>query len=320
MKRWKAIVFASLLLMVGMCAWAQDTEMFEKAQAGDSAAQYKLGQYYLSQRDVPNSLVWLQKSAVGGNVQAQADLGVIYWGKFWVPQDTQKALDWTTKAALAGDPASQLNLSIWYWTGDIPQDREKSLYWLRRSAESGYSDAELWLGYAYRDGQYGRIPNPSNWLARYQLVPKDHEQEKYWFRKAAAHGNDVAKQELASLEKVLPAPAPAQGQSADQGSAGVARTTAEKPANLYDEELNSAVALLQSHKMTEAMQAAVKLIASDPDRWEGYGLEGAIERAQNKLSEAKAAYQRALSLAPYDSKSELARAIQEIDKQTAQRR
>jgi TonB family protein len=165
------------------------------------------------------------------------------------------------------------------------------------------------------------------------LVPSAIEAVKQWrYKPYILNGEPVEVETTVTINFLLAGeiPASAAGSNAPlKAERSVSQveppspSTGEKSqamANGYDKELDGAVALLQSHKMAEAMQAAVKLIASDPGRWEGYGLEGAIERAENKLSDAKAAYQRALSLAPDDSKSELARAIQEIDKQIAPRR
>jgi TPR repeat protein len=206
---------------------AQDPDLVKKAQAGDAAAQSQLSWYYYTQKNYPTSLLWLEKSASGGRVESQRDLAGSYWSGSMGQRDHQKAIYWGTKAGQAGDANSQLNLSLWYWNADIPQDREKSIYWLpgdansqslwywnadipqdreksiywlRRAAESGYPDAVLALARAYRDGQYGRyLRNPSDWNARYQLVAKDNKKAKYWFQKAAARGDEVAKQELAAL-------------------------------------------------------------------------------------------------------------------------
>lgn len=73
------------------------------------------------------------------------------------------------------------------------------------------------------------------------------------------------------------------------------------------------MALWKNNQVPDASKATAALIKSDPSRWEGYGLAGAIERAQNKVAEAKAAYQRALSLAPDNVKPQIEQAIQEIE-------
>ena len=65
-------------------------------------------------------------------------------------------------------------------------------------------------------------------------------------------------------------------------------------------------------------QDVSKLIASDPNRWEGYGLAGRIEQTLGKLPEAKLAYQQAMALAPAEAKATIANALQQIDAKLAE--
>jgi hypothetical protein len=83
----------------------------------------------------------------------------------------------------------------------------------------------------------------------------------------------------------------------------------------YDEQLKNAMVLWKNSQVSETIKAVAALIKADPNRWEGYGLAGVIERAQNKLPEARAAYQRALDLAPDAVKPQLMQAIQGIEAQ-----
>jgi WD40 repeat protein len=80
----------------------------------------------------------------------------------------------------------------------------------------------------------------------------------------------------------------------------------------YDEHLKAAIAMLKNEQPAEAMRAANELIGGDPNRFEGYGLKGAIESAQGDFANAKADYQKALSLAPEDAKPQILQAIQQI--------
>ena len=83
----------------------------------------------------------------------------------------------------------------------------------------------------------------------------------------------------------------------------------------YYEQLRMAETLWKSNNVAGAEISTAKLIKLDPNRWEGYGLAGAIESAQNRLPEAKAAYQRALELSPDNVKPTILQAIQQIDQQ-----
>lgn len=81
----------------------------------------------------------------------------------------------------------------------------------------------------------------------------------------------------------------------------------------YDEKLKGATALYRNNQLSAAMTAATALIEAEPNRWEGYGLAGAIEKAQNKAQQAKASYQRALKVAPDSVKPQISQAIQQIE-------
>jgi hypothetical protein len=94
----------------------------------------------------------------------------------------------------------------------------------------------------------------------------------------------------------------------------IARVTVNAtPVTNYEQQLKNAMALWKNNQVSEASSAVAALIKSDPNRWEGYGLAGAIEKAQNKLPEAKAAYQRALGVAPDSVKPQITQAIQQIE-------
>lgn len=55
----------------------------------------------------------------------------------------------------------------------------------------------------------------------------------------------------------------------------------------YDEQLKSAMALWKSNQLSEAANAVAALIKADPKRWEGYGLAGAIKKAQNRRTDCR---------------------------------
>jgi TPR repeat protein len=235
MKRWKAIVFASLLLMVGMCAWAQDTEMFEKAQAGDSAAQFELSIYYLNQKDYSNFIYWVQKSADSGNTDAKAEVAEMvkkaqagdsaaqfelsrYYGN---KKDYPKMTYWVQKSADSGNTDAEEDLASFYIRGfgGKPRDGQKAKYWLMKAAKGGnlwaqctlpafLGDSQEAIYWQRRAAEGGFSPCQLDLGKRYQSghgVPKDYEKAKYWLQKAAVpHGgydmSITAKEALAQLE------------------------------------------------------------------------------------------------------------------------
>jgi len=90
-------------------------------------------------------------------------------------------------------------------------------------------------------------------------------------------------------------------------------TVNASPAIDYEQQLRDAMKLWKNNQVAEASNAVLALIKSDPNRWEGYGLAGAIEKAQNKLPDARASYERALTLAPDSVKPRITQAIQQIE-------
>ena len=74
-----------------------------------------------------------------------------------VPKDYQKAAQLFRLAAEQGDIEAQINIGDMYYYGDgVPLDYNEAVKWFRLSAEKGNSDAQYRLGFMYADG-YGVI-------------------------------------------------------------------------------------------------------------------------------------------------------------------
>lgn len=78
----------------------------EKAEAGDAAAQRKMGWHYSSgtvvRVDKAEALQWYQKAALNGDLEAQLALGWIYYSGNGVESDHAKSSEWYRKAAKQG--------------------------------------------------------------------------------------------------------------------------------------------------------------------------------------------------------------------------
>ena len=61
-----------------------------------------------------------------------------------------------------------------------------------------------------------------------------------------------------------------------------------------------------------ALKMAQQLISNEPNRWEAYSLAGSVAKIQNRPSQAKSMFEKALSLAPDDVKPILQQALQDI--------
>jgi len=74
--------------------------------------------------------------------------------------DLQKAAYWYQKSADLGNVNAQFNLGDMYFYGDgVGKNLEQSVLWMRKSAEQGYGKAQNQLGVYYRDG-IGVTANP----------------------------------------------------------------------------------------------------------------------------------------------------------------
>ena len=80
----------------------------------------------------------------------------------------------------------------------------------------------------------------------------------------------------------------------------------------YDAAVRTGVGLLQNGDPDGAMKVAQQLIQSQPNRWEAYSIAASVAKVQNKPSQARLMFEKALSLAPDEVKPSLQQALQEI--------
>ncbi len=187
----------------------------QKAEAGDSQAQFHLGNSYNIGRGVPKSenqaAIWYQKAAKQGHAWAQVNLGAMYYLGDGVPQDDKQAVVWTQKAADQGDDWGQTNLGDMYANGEgVPQDDKQAFIWYQKAAEQGNVWAQGNLGYMYF---YGKG------------VPEDDKQAVAWYQKAAkqSHAKAVAWYQRAakqSYTKYVQAQVAKKGIATAQGNLG----------------------------------------------------------------------------------------------------
>jgi TPR repeat protein len=155
------------------------------AEAGDPAARYKLyhiyeGGYFNLECDPSKAKGWLKKAAEAGHITAQMLLAHT--------NGRQQLQDFELREALIADAAVQYDFANLYLQGSnsgsicILTARDH----LITAAEANHQEAQFDLGLLYRDGfgdVFGGIP--------------DHEQAKYWLKKAADGGHIGAKYGLA---------------------------------------------------------------------------------------------------------------------------
>ena len=106
------------------------------------------------------------------NVDAQANLGLMYDNGQGVKQDYAEAVKWYRKAADQGHALAQFNLGFMYANGQgVTQDYAEAVTWYRKAADQGNANAQSNLGLMYNNGQG---------------VPQDYVQAHKWSNLAAA--------------------------------------------------------------------------------------------------------------------------------------
>mgnify|MGYP001107706938 CR=1 FL=1 len=153
------------------------------AKNGQIEAQYNLGTIYYNgqgcNQDFKQAKKWLTKAAQKGHVRAQCNLGILYYkgGPGFKP-DPQKAVKWLNKSAEQGYALAQYNLGTFYYTEQV----SKALQFLSRAAQQGYAPAQFKLGALYHNG-----------------IPPDYVEAERWLRLAAKKGIACAQHALALL-------------------------------------------------------------------------------------------------------------------------
>lgn len=118
----------------------KSTYWFQKAaDQGDSEAFYNLLESIENKSMVISKIVTM---ASKGNVAAQYTLGVKYYHGDGVERNIKESIYWLEMAATKGSVNAQYNLGIMYHHGDcVLKDVEKSIYWLKMAANQGDQEA-----------------------------------------------------------------------------------------------------------------------------------------------------------------------------------
>ena len=166
-------------------------DLIEKANKGDSDAQFELGYKYCwgegVEQDCAKALDWYEKSAAQNNAIAQNNLGVMYCIGEGVEQNYAKAFEWFKKSALQNDAVAQNNLGCVYRDGQgIEQDYGKALEWFEKAASQNNADAQYNLGCMYYHGEG---------------VEQDYVKAFEWFEKSASQNKSEAQNYLGCMYK-----------------------------------------------------------------------------------------------------------------------
>ena len=158
------------------------------AREGHSLAQSFTGYLYVKGLGVAKNdseaLIWLQKAASVGQVDAQNNLGYMYALGRGVIRNQKVAISWYLKAAQQGHRQAQKNLSAMSVKPLISTSKEMTEEFqisISHKAQSGDAVAQYILGARYFSG-YGIEKNPN--------------EAKEWFLKSAKQGNATAQYQL----------------------------------------------------------------------------------------------------------------------------
>jgi TPR repeat protein len=78
-----------------------------------------------------------------GDVDAQYNLGIMYYHGEGVKKNMEEALLWFHRAAEQDDPDAQYNLGFMYGRGEgVAKDQERSMQWFMKAAELGHAGAK----------------------------------------------------------------------------------------------------------------------------------------------------------------------------------
>ena len=165
-------LFVSALLLAS-CATAPPSpeiqELIQKAEAGDTESQFKLGGLYDFGHGVPRSgkdtEKWYRLAAEAGHSEAQNSMGSIYQAE----ERYGEALVWYEKSAAQNNELATNNLAYLYDLGlGVSQDRQKAHELYLKSANLGEPQAMHNLGQMYGSGQLGEedLINGCAWTFR----------------------------------------------------------------------------------------------------------------------------------------------------------
>ena len=120
-------------------------------------AQSNLGEMYYKGNGVLQdhkiAVKWWKLAAEQGHARAQSNLGFMYQYGKGIPQNHKTAVKWNTLAAEQGDASAQFNLGFMYHEGQgVPQDYKTAVKWWRLAGEQGYTRAQFNLGVMYGNG------------------------------------------------------------------------------------------------------------------------------------------------------------------------
>lgn len=127
---------STIAIIVMACALMScKKDLKSRAEGGDPDAQLELAEMLFNRdsldSDIDDAVMWYQKAAEQGKVQASLKLAHYYEKEL----DMDKALKWYEYAAQQGDASAQ------YEMGKYEQNTQKSIRWLKKAAKQGHKES-----------------------------------------------------------------------------------------------------------------------------------------------------------------------------------
>ncbi len=126
------------------------------------------------EKNINKGLEYLTLAADSGNIDAQHNLGTIYFCGSLTDKDTEKGIKYLKMAAENGMPVSQYNLALAYLNGDgVEKNVEQAIKYLKSSAKSDYANSYVQLSKLYLSKEH---------------MERDLEKAQFWAEEAIKHG------------------------------------------------------------------------------------------------------------------------------------
>ena len=191
-------------------------ELIEKAESGDSEAQYNLGRCYSfgsgTTKNQEEAFKWYMKSAEKGNSFGQGAVGACYAGGLGTGKNDDMAFEWMKRSAEQGNTEAEYGLGVFYYNGrGTKKDESEAKRWLQKAATSGHLMAQSTLKQLaerplqpYSDELLKKAQS-GNAVAQFNIadcyfygkgVPADKAQSIRWLTKAADSGDAISQYNL----------------------------------------------------------------------------------------------------------------------------
>ena len=199
---------------VAALSWCQ-----KAAAQGDAESLALLGYLYAIGKDVPADPVqaaqWNEQASVQGSPEAAFNLGVQYVNGRGIRLDCVKAFEQFSAAAARGNAEAQVSLGVLYWKGlGVAQDPTNAFLCFQKAHEQGNLSGTFALGLLYgagvgvvrdrqmaaalclaaaRNGHVGAQKQMGRMYLAGSGVTWSEQEAIYWYRQAAAQGDEAAR-------------------------------------------------------------------------------------------------------------------------------